>query len=57
MVTAGLDAIHDGQSKKVEREAPSAADFQVLDDALREKGLSSPEIEALLDGKAPRPAD
>ncbi|MEJ0096448.1 MAG: hypothetical protein WDN46_24475 [Methylocella sp.] len=55
MVTAGLDAIHDGQSKKVERDAPSAADFQVLDDALREKGLGSPEIEALLDGKAPAP--
>jgi hypothetical protein len=55
MVVAGLDAIHDGQTRRVEREAPSLADFQLLDDALREKGLSSAEIGALLDGKAADP--
>jgi hypothetical protein len=55
MATAGIEAIHDGQIKRVEREAPSAADFQVLDDALSGKGLSAAEIAALLDGKAADP--
>ena len=52
---AGLDAINSGSMEHVRRPAPSDADFQALDRALVQKGLSRPEIEALLDGKAAMP--
>jgi len=55
MALAGLDAISDGQTHKIERAAPNDADFQVLEKALRDQGLSTPEIEALLDGKTADP--
>lgn len=52
---AGLDAINSGSMEHVRRPAPSDADFQTLDRALVGKGLSRPEIEALLDGKSAMP--
>ena len=52
---AGLDAMASGQTEQVQRAAPSDADFQVLDRALVDKGLSRPEIDALLDGKTATP--
>jgi hypothetical protein len=55
MAIAGIDAIHDGEIKRIERSAPTGADFDALEKALRAKGLDSPEIEALLDGKAGDP--
>jgi isochorismate hydrolase len=55
MALAGLDAITDGQTNKIERAAPSEADFQVLEKALRDQNLSTAEIEALLDGKTADP--
>jgi len=55
MALAGLDAINNGQSKKIERVAPNDADFQQLEKALRDKDLTSTEIEALLDGKTADP--
>ncbi|MBV9701951.1 MAG: hypothetical protein JO163_04415 [Methylobacteriaceae bacterium] len=55
MVLAGLDAIVEGQAKKIERPRPSDADFQALEQALAAKGLSQAEIDALIDGKTPNP--
>lgn len=55
LALAGLEAIADGQAKKITREAPTDADFQALEAALRERGLSATEIATLLDGKAPEP--
>ena len=55
MAAAGLEAIVSGQAKKVERTAPSDADFQALEKALTAKGLQKVEIDALLDGKMPDP--
>ncbi len=55
MANAGIDAILDGEIKRIERPAPTGADFAVLEKALRVKGLDTPEIEALLDGKASDP--
>ena len=52
---AGLDAMASGQTEQVVRDAPSDGDFQVLDRALVDKGLSRPEIDALLDGKVATP--
>ena len=52
---AGLDAINSGSMEHVRRPAPSDSDFQALDRALVTKGLSRPEIEALLDGKSAIP--
>jgi hypothetical protein len=52
---AGLDAMNSGRMDKVDRGAPSDADFQTLDQGLVEKGLTRPQIEALLDGKTPDP--
>ena len=52
---AGLDAMASGQTEQVARGAPSDGDFQVLDRALVDKGLSRPEIDALLDGKIATP--
>jgi hypothetical protein len=52
---AEIDAIHDGDVKAVERQAPTETDFDALEKALRDAGLGTPEIEALLDGKASNP--
>jgi hypothetical protein len=55
MAEAGLNAIADGQAKKVERGPPTDADFKALEAALVAAGLGKIEIDALLDGKAPDP--
>ena len=52
---AGLDAMSSGRTDQIQRGPPSDADFQILDRALNAKGLSRPEIEALLDGKTADP--
>lgn len=52
---AGLAAMDGGRAQPVDRGPPSDADFQALDHALVDKGLSRPEIDALLDGKTPQP--
>ena len=51
MAIAGIDAIHDGEIQRIERPPPAVTDFDALEKALRAKGLETPEIEALLDGK------
>jgi hypothetical protein len=55
MAVAGIDAIHDGEVSRIERETPTGADFEALEEALRGKGLDTPEIEALLDAKTVNP--
>jgi hypothetical protein len=55
MAIAGIDAIHDGEIQRIERPAPTDTDFDALEKALRAKGLETPEIDALLDGKASDP--
>jgi hypothetical protein len=55
LAVAGLDAIASGQTAKIDRGAPTDADFQALESALRDKGLNPTEIAALLDGKSPDP--
>jgi hypothetical protein len=55
MAIAGIDAIQDGQLKQIERETPTGEDFDVLEEALRARGLGTPEIEALLDAKTNNP--
>lgn len=55
MGMAGIEAIYDGEVKQVERPAPAEADFDVFEKALRGKGLDTPEIEMLLDGKPSDP--
>lgn len=52
---AGLDAISDGQAERIDRETPTRADLQALEDGLRAKGLKTDEIEAVLDGKTTDP--
>jgi hypothetical protein len=52
---ASLEAMNSGRMDSVQRGAPSDDDFQALDKALVDKGLSRPEIEALLDGKTADP--
>jgi hypothetical protein len=44
-----------GRMERVDRDTPSDADFQSLDRALVGKGLTRPEIDALLDGKTADP--
>jgi hypothetical protein len=55
MAIAGIDAIHDGEIERIERPAPTGPDFDALEKVLRAKGLDTPEIEALLDGKVGDP--
>jgi hypothetical protein len=50
---AGLTAMEDGEKAKIQREAPTQADFDLLEKALREKGLTPEAIALLLDGKQP----
>ncbi len=52
---SGLDAMNSGLRDQVQRSTPSDADFQALDKALTDRGMSRPEIEALLDGKTADP--
>ena len=52
---AGLEAIVDGQSAKIEREKPSEADFKALEIALVSAGLTKQEIAAFIDGAPPDP--
>lgn len=52
---AGLDAMNSGRMDAVVRSAPTEADFQMLDGALSTKGLTRPQIDALLDGKVADP--
>ena len=52
---AGLDAMNSGRMDQVRRDPPSDGDFQMLDKALVDKGVSRPEIDALLDGKTANP--
>ena len=52
---ASLDAMNSGRMDNVQRGPPSDADFQVLDQALVDKGLARPEIDSLLDGKTASP--
>jgi hypothetical protein len=55
MAIAGLDAIKDGRTRRIERAPPSDQDFQLLETALKAKQLNETEISALLDGKTPSP--
>jgi hypothetical protein len=55
MALAGLDAIENGQTEKVERAPPNDTDFDLLEQALKERNLSETEIQALLDGKTADP--
>lgn len=55
LAIAGLEAILDGKDRNIARATPSEADFQIFETALRQNGLGTPEIGALLDGKAPEP--
>lgn len=55
MAQASLDAILDGRTSRIDRRPPTDAEFAQLETALMEQGLGRPEIEALLDGKAPDP--
>jgi len=50
---AVLEAISDGARAKIQRDTPTQADFDALEKALREKGLSAEAIALLLDGKQP----
>jgi hypothetical protein len=55
MALAGLEAIVSGQANKIQRAAPTEADFRILENALTARGLGKAEIDALLDGKMPDP--
>jgi hypothetical protein len=55
MGSATLDAIIDGSTKRIDRPAPSDADFAELEKILTQRGLGAAEIEALLDGRHPDP--
>ncbi len=56
LATASLSAMREGETKQVDRPAPSDADFDALEAALKARGLGAPEIGALLDGQLPQPA-
>jgi hypothetical protein len=53
MAMAGLDAIEDGKTSAIEREPPADSDLDNLAQALAGRGLSPPEIAALMDGAMP----
>ncbi len=52
---AGLDAIEDGAKKKIDREAPSSADFDDLEKLMLAKGVDKAGASLLLDGTTPDP--
>ncbi len=49
---ATLNAIADGRTKQVDRDAPTSADFDQLTTVLKDHNLSNDQIAALLDGKS-----
>ena len=55
LAIAGLDAILDGKAKNLARTTPTESDFQMFETSLRQNGVGSAEIGALLDGKTPDP--
>ncbi|MDH7799905.1 MULTISPECIES: hypothetical protein [unclassified Beijerinckia] len=55
LAQASLDAMIDGQKSTDKREAPGDSDFRTLEEALRARGLGTPEIESLLDARTPDP--
>jgi hypothetical protein len=55
MMEADLNAIINGRTSKIERQATNAEDFGKLEEALRERKLEKPEIEMLLDMRNPDP--
>ena len=52
---AGLDTMASGRSYPISRASPTVDDFRALDTALVHRGLTRPEIDALLDGKTADP--
>ena len=50
-----LDAIANGRQAAIRRDEPDDADVQMFDDALMARGLSRPEIDALLENKTANP--
>ncbi|MCB1544587.1 MAG: hypothetical protein H6872_10520 [Methylobacteriaceae bacterium] len=55
LAIAGLEAILDGKEKNVARTTPTESDFQMFETSLRQNGVGTAEIGALLDGKTPDP--
>lgn len=55
LAIAGLNAIEDGQVKRIDRAPPSDTDFDLLEQALKKRDLTEPEVQALLDGKVADP--
>jgi len=55
LAVAGLDAILDGKEKNISRTTPTESDFQMFETSLRQNGVGTAEIGALLDGKTPDP--
>jgi len=55
LAIAGLDAILDGKDKNIARTTPTESDFQMFETSLRQNGVGTAEIGALLDGKTPDP--
>lgn len=55
LAQASLEAMIDGQKSADKREAPADSDFRTLEEALRSRGLGTPEIESLLDARPPDP--
>jgi hypothetical protein len=55
MAEAALQAILDGEAKKIQRPAPSVDEFNLLEQDLVARGLDTVEIGALLDGRMPDP--
>ena len=53
MAAAGLTAIIEGEARHIQRDPPSDADFNQLENNLVQAGLSKVEINALLDGQIP----
>ena len=55
LAQATLDAMLDGQQRKIDRDTPDDADLTALEGALQTNGLDKLQIEALLDAKTPDP--
>ncbi len=55
MALARLEATANGQTKRIERGAPSPADVKSLEKALAERGLNETEIDVLIGGRTLNP--
>lgn len=55
LALATIEAIRDGQIEQIDRPQPTRQDLQLLEDAMQSKGLDTPAIEAILDGKVGDP--